>query len=901
MILQSRVGASAGSSSGNQTTTQRTNNETIKQTNQQPHHTQQQSLALASSEFAITTTNTATECGFATTATTTGYSHQIAQITRGKVSLDDFEAPDSCSLDPVQHDEFRHTVDEGDVSLAFIVNRTTGERRAVLPRDVMSVRMLILSLDEGSPGTAGVAAAAFQQKKTVWGKFDKIHRIIRDLKLAEDGCCGKVFSKAKLWSSYLYGLNNRPFGSGANHTLKERLLYFFQLTESVTSATFQKYVSPISNDFGIPCDSMEDQQRIFNKILEMKSFTHKLGQPKLSNWFAWNAMAHEQIPEFNATKCVFASTYPLEADPDDEGPFDLPTKDPKAQLHAILKGGGGVPLAFQLMKSSLNTHVKIMYVAENASWDFYTQQIKDIKSPTDACQYSLRMADRGWQSEPHLWDTLAQLQNSEKLRFMEIPMGESVWATRSLLLSWNVVMRRSWSLAKHSAPPESLSGLLDPAEETRTMTANKLKAEHQHFLLLERRALTLDDAAHLRKDIIFLDSPAVRVVFEFYARDKYDPMSASGRQTLRGHIVTLADNKIVEDIHQPLRLNARANINRKLSFRNIQKIILASEVLEKRGIAHPSRVDKRAWVANFKRTRVRATSNTHHSYRHKLPKAWSRMMKPGKNWHTISEETLQRAAAAWVWLHTYMDGRGRSLPDTTLIGDAMMSKWVPKCVILTHNVDGGQSVASFGNRVWGALGLPLQDVQIDGVVHYKFARTPVVWLHIASPSEWGVLPFVAVRAETHGVVMKPTDQPQSLVKHMLSNKNTNLLTHADLQRLVNHLGVQPATAGEPTTAQLISYLAFHSGGNTADWICKFQHTEDNDNCLMDDPFAEASREHLHICSSNRSKGSRFRVWFFGWRVGSTVPGDYVCVSIGGWAPQFQGVASAFPDSVCNQK
>ncbi len=33
---------------------------------------------------------------------------------------------------------------------------------------------------------------------------------------------------------------------------------------------------------------------------------------------------------------------PLEADPDDEGPFDLFTKDPKAQLHAILKGGGGV-------------------------------------------------------------------------------------------------------------------------------------------------------------------------------------------------------------------------------------------------------------------------------------------------------------------------------------------------------------------------------------------------------------------------------------------------------------------------------------------------------------------------------------------------------------------------------
>ena len=40
------------------------------------------------------------------------------------------------------------------------------------------------------------------------------------------------------------------------------------------------------------------------------------------------------------------------------GPFDAATKDPKAQLQAILKGGGGLGLAFKLMKSSLPQHVK---------------------------------------------------------------------------------------------------------------------------------------------------------------------------------------------------------------------------------------------------------------------------------------------------------------------------------------------------------------------------------------------------------------------------------------------------------------------------------------------------------------------------------------------------------------
>ena len=108
-------------------------------------------------------------------------------------------------------------------------------------------------------------------------------------------------------------------------------------------------------------------------------------------------------------------------------------------------------------------------------------------------------------------------------------------------------------------------------------------------------------------------------------------------------------------------------------------------------------------------------------------------MKPRKTWHTLNEETLQRATAAWVWLHAYIEGRGASLPLETRIGDSLMSKWVPPCVILRHNAPGGSTIASLGNRVWAALGLPLQELDIDGVVHYTFeARARVVWSGITS-------------------------------------------------------------------------------------------------------------------------------------------------------------------------
>ena len=85
------------------------------------------------------------------------------------------------------------------------------------------------------------------------------------------------------------------------------------------------------------------------------------------------------------------------------------------------------------------------------------------------------------------------------------------------------------------------------------------------------------------------------------------------------HLWTLPNNKIVEDIHQPLRLNARGNSNRRLSFRNIHDAVLGSGVLEKRDIRHICAVDKTTWARRFKSTKKKiqhrpiaaASTNSH--------------------------------------------------------------------------------------------------------------------------------------------------------------------------------------------------------------------------------------------------------------------------------------------------
>ena len=98
-------------------------------------------------------------------------------------------------------------------------------------------------------GCAGVAHSAFQLRKLIYARFDKIHRIMNDLKGAEmDATVRGCFRKANLWSSYLYGLNNRPFGTGAHFTLKKE--YLCSLPPKLSIRPASRNMSPASLQHG---------------------------------------------------------------------------------------------------------------------------------------------------------------------------------------------------------------------------------------------------------------------------------------------------------------------------------------------------------------------------------------------------------------------------------------------------------------------------------------------------------------------------------------------------------------------------------------------------------------------------------------------------------------------------
>ena len=123
----------------------------------------------------------------------------ISEITSGKLGLDDFEVPAQCTLRRVRHGEKRFSEAVCGIAMYYIQKKGPGEgRTCVVPSSVQSVRSLLLSLEEGSVGTAGVTAAAFRRKTSIWINPDKIRRVFRDLNLAEGNCCNTVFEGATL-------------------------------------------------------------------------------------------------------------------------------------------------------------------------------------------------------------------------------------------------------------------------------------------------------------------------------------------------------------------------------------------------------------------------------------------------------------------------------------------------------------------------------------------------------------------------------------------------------------------------------------------------------------------------------------------------------------------------------
>ena len=144
-------------------------------------------------------------------------------------------------------------------------------------------------------------------------RWDKFHRIIRDLKLCLEHCCGGLFLKTQLYSSYIWSVNYKPLPALGNYgNVKKNILHAFlsPARQMILSDRFRKYGPLIASTFnqkppvgsaltGRPCsnagqqvgrlsyETAADQQQVFANLPAIaQSFVKVLSMSKLGRWFS---------------------------------------------------------------------------------------------------------------------------------------------------------------------------------------------------------------------------------------------------------------------------------------------------------------------------------------------------------------------------------------------------------------------------------------------------------------------------------------------------------------------------------------------------------------------------------------------------------------------------------------
>ena len=175
-----------------------------------------------------------------------------------------------------------------------------------------------------------------------------------------------------------------------------------------------------------------------------------------------------------------------------------------------------------------------------------------------------------------------------------------------------------------------------------------------------------------------------------------------------------------------------------------------------------------------------------------MPADFQRILKPQKDWSTLTDETALQAVASWNWLHAFFrdhwdEGNGE-------IGASKWSK-MAACLTIVRQKSSGTVYASMGNRKFAALLLQLVAFEKDGLPHFKFHISHKVceFAYFTNPLDWEALPYTAIRLAGHGIVMQQhADGPMPLMRHCLRQRQNGGMTIHDKIKFLQLVNIQVA-------------------------------------------------------------------------------------------------------------
>ena len=534
------------------------------------------------------------------------------------------------------------------------------------------------------------AALAFLQHRNllVHCHCDKIHRLIRDLKLSIG--CDPKFNEMMLATTYAWSVNYKPHGSGAfgdekydvlanffdscvmEDSLKANLIMLvlcFKHHSKITelklklvagdvvqelseqdSEHFQRYKCLIALDFEDDFGRTPTDSELWEHMSELPSFLAKRGLPKPGRWFAWHECAVQQLSEFFSTRCLLDWYF------EDEG---LPATEEAGRFQKSRGDLGGLKLLHRALSFVNHECAHVVLLVSRPCWTWYTEQVSEIKTPQQGLEQLMSWA-LSWYKDDHLlaivktmydWRSLKKLVNYQ----VHENRGDDEDELATLVFKYasNILSRRLWTMSRYGTSPECFVGLL--------MSCVDHRHEAMDMMRKDWRLLNLAEQSHkcvkILPDLQFLFSAPVRLACALFEQSGWNETSVPGIFVLKAILKVLPDNKIVEDCHQAVRVEAKSHPNQKMTVPRVQSCVMNSNVFSSRELFHVGKLTKEEFIQKWGKRQTADEQygrKTFASRYHRLPKSFSNIMKK-KSWTSVNEEQYGKSYAAWHWIRFYTD------------------------------------------------------------------------------------------------------------------------------------------------------------------------------------------------------------------------------------------------------
>lgn len=485
--------------------------------------------------------------------------------TTNSVSIDDFALDDDVALPllPVGVDEAR-VVDCSDPSInrAYIVDRNTGERREVLPPHLKpgEWKQLVISLDSGGIGRAGGSFAKHAVHTNIFMSYDKIHRIVRDCKLAAEHSQNGDVYRGILQMSFVWSLHSKPFGSGAWRWELEAALEDFLRWEEPSGELFRHFAPLWAQDLGMHCYTEDDMSAMWDMLPDL--WITKEAAPKMMRWFSFNQAFHERASWFWPTKMIL--THHLRRTQPEVGTMEDPAhvmqRDPRKELQALKASMGGLALAEKLLNPWLHFAIRVYYYGTKASWTWYTEQRTRVKNCDASLRFLLKASRGAWQQvvQNTFHDCLYTQAHLGSMALLDCssPADHAVQQARAeVVLDFAILLSRNLvsSFFQYEAPPYSYAGVFSSSPSSKAEAMDRMKRDANAMYLVESLVHKHPSLRRLVDDVKDVICLPVRICWAAFERDKYNSLSTCGRRHLTTMLNALPDASVVEDQHQHLR------------------------------------------------------------------------------------------------------------------------------------------------------------------------------------------------------------------------------------------------------------------------------------------------------------------------------------------------------------